>query len=57
MGKKADKFAYHIGNKFFCEECLTEEEAEAVKEKEKVSKKDLATFGDIACDKCKIKLN
>ncbi len=57
MEKKVDKFAYHIGNKFFCDECLTEEEAKAIKEKEKLSKKKMEASGDIYCDKCNKKIN
>jgi hypothetical protein len=57
MENKVDKFAYHIGNKFFCEECLTEEEAKAIKEKEVVTKKDVEKSEEIFCDKCKKKIN
>ncbi len=53
--EKKDKFAYHIGNKFFCEDCLSEEEVKGVKEK--ISVKDLARLEDIQCDKCRMKLN
>ena len=55
-GKADKKMAYHIGNKFLCEDCLTEEESKNLKEENIVTGKDLAKPEDIFCDKCKMKI-